>query len=105
MNTYDQAKILVGLKATQSKSDCRCPKCGSTLVEKKGHAKTAGAIVGTAAGAYAGYTGSDTLAGAILGAIIGAAIGGTAGVTACEIIDRNVLDDCHCNSCGYDFSL
>lgn len=110
----------------------KCPKCGSTEVEKRDHQqllqKTGGVLL-SAAGTTAG-----TVSGAATGASIGAAIGTVAGplgvimggtvgtfigaisvgITggflghrfgkkAGEVVDKNIFLDYQCSACKYRF--
>jgi hypothetical protein len=101
-----------------------CPKCHSSTIERKDHARqlcaSAGLAVGAASGAttaiggakfgiivgaFAGPFGAAT--GSILGAILATIVGGTAGTIGGSklgcAIDDNILYNYKCLSCHHDF--
>ena len=110
----------------------QCPKCGSTKVDKRNHAKRVTTSVGAAAGgtgagiaaARAGTVAGEKIGGAIgaaafgpggkitgeaIGRIAGAVVAGLAGAAgvgsmAGELIDAHVLNNFQCMECSHAFS-
>lgn len=107
----------------------KCPKCKSDSIEKRNYGKRAGtgvgggggaaggaasAVGGAAAGAKAGaaigaFGGPiDVAAGASIGAIAGALAGGTVGATARSVagraVDKHILNNFKCLTCGHTFN-
>ncbi len=110
-------------------STTKCPKCGSTRIERKGHAESVGTVAGPVAlGAAAIWAGAETGAvagatvgvafgglGAIPGAVGGAVVGGaTAAIAAALLaakggaelggyVDKKVLKNVICHDCNHHF--
>lgn len=104
-----------------------CPHCQSEQVVTLNYARRTGGAIGTVAGGYGGYAAALSgarigglavglimgppgttiggLAGAIIGGFVGALAGGTAGIALGEVIDNKILDNYHCLSCRFTFSL
>jgi len=103
-----------------------CPKCNSHNVEFLYRARRIGGTVGTLAGAAGGIasavTGARTgmavgmaagpagaavggIVGLIFAGLMGGGIGGIACAAVGDVIDENILDNCHCLHCDHTFSL
>ena len=95
-----------------------CPKCQSTRVETRNHARKAGGAIGTVAGMTSGVafalSGADVgvtaspvrsacgaLAGAVIAGLIGGAAGCATGAVLGEVVDDKVLNNFRCNACRY----
>ncbi len=99
----------------------RCPRCQSPQVEPRNLAKKFGGAIGAVTGITSGValalTGAEVgllagpigavlggIAGVIIDGIAGGAAGCAAGSKLGDAIDRNILDNQHCRSCGHTFS-
>lgn len=101
-----------------------CPRCRSSQVATRNHARKAGGAIGAIAGAASSFSAAmkgaqvgnrlgmiagpagmvtGTIAGAILGGLIGGAAGCSAGIALGELIDLKVLDNYRCLDCRYTF--
>ena len=65
----------------------QCPKCKSIHIETKNYARKTGGTIGTVAGTTGGL-----------------AVGGGADLVLGELIDKNILNNLKCLSCGNSFS-
>lgn len=102
-----------------------CPRCQSSKVVTRNHARKAGGTLGAAAGAASSFStaikGAEvghrlgllggptgmavgTIAGAVLGGLLGAAAGCSAGIALGELIDDKVLDNYRCLACAHTFT-
>lgn len=102
-----------------------CPRCRSSQVAARNHARKAGGTIGAIAGAASSFSAvmkgaqvgnrlgmmagpagmaTGTIAGAILGGLIGGAAGCSAGIALGELIDNKVLDgNYRCLDCRHTF--
>lgn len=98
----------------------RCPKCRSTDIESRDVARryggAIGAILGTTSGVASGLAGAEIgflggpigamlggVAGVVIEGIFGGAAGCAAGLRLGAAIDRNVLNNQQCRTCGHAF--
>ncbi|WP_235499597.1 hypothetical protein [Frateuria sp. Soil773] len=98
----------------------RCPKCGSTHVETRDRARrfggALGAIAGTTSGVVLAVSGAEigllagpvgallgAAAGVVIEGIVGGAAGCAAGARLGTAIDRNILHNYRCDSCGHAY--
>ena len=99
-----------------------CPKCQSTRVETRNHARKAGGAIGTVAGTTSGVvfalSGTEVgvpigpvppaygvWAGAVIAGLIGGAAGCATGAVWGEILDEKCLRNYFCHACGYKSSI
>jgi len=99
-----------------------CSACHSSHIISRDLAKKTGALIGTVGGAASGAVGAlggarigtavgsavgpigtalGALAGALMGALMGAASGNMAGAAVGELVDKTLLDNFLCLSCGH----
>lgn len=97
-----------------------CPKCGSQNTQPRELARRTGCAFGTVAGVAAGVMTAIVTADipavplaralgivsvAIIGGMAAGSAGSTTGAALGEIVDRNILNNCTCISCGKHFRL
>lgn len=102
-----------------------CPRCHSSQVIARNHARKVGGTIGAIAGAAGSFANAlkgaevgqklgwlggpagmavGTIAGAIVGGLFGGATGCSAGIALGQLIDDNVLRGYRCINCGLTFS-
>lgn len=101
-----------------------CPKCGSSNVKTKNHAKRIGGAIGTCAGVLSALAGATegaavgavmafratapatpvaSVTAAVLGALVGGAVGCASGAALGQAVDETVLDNHLCLHCKHSF--
>jgi hypothetical protein len=101
-----------------------CPRCQSSHVAARNHARKTAGTIGAVAGAASSFSTAmkgaqmgqrlgllggpagmamGTIAGAILGGLLGGAAGCSAGIALGGLIDDNVLANYCCLECSYTF--